>query len=626
VAALGTAAAGTVGDAGPGGGGDGDGAPDGAHRLGLRARVRSWWPLVLVLVPLAVSAVALVAFVGADYVPTGDHAGTEIAVRALGHHEVLTGLWSRDNWGHPGPMSFYVFAPFYWLTGGSSVGLSVGALAVNGASIAAMAVVARRRGGTALLLCTLVACALVVRTLGADNVHDFQNVVIVTLPFGALLFLAWAMTCGEAWALPAGALFASFLAQTHVGFLPLALPLLMFGAVWLAVSVLRSDGPDRRGERRALRTASLATGGLLALVWAPPVVDVLMHSPNNGRRILEWFKAGDGGVHGPGDGWAVVTGQFGVPPEWLISKRPTAWLGESGFLDDPLLPVLLVPLVAAAVVLWRRRPDGRSLVAVLAVALVLAIVAVMRTVGPVFDYRLRWTWMPPLLAFVLVTWTAWLLAVDRWGRRADRALTAAAIAVLVAVSGVNVVTAATAGTPHPDDSAMVAALLPDVLDHLDPDGGAVTVSDPFTSGSWYGRALALQLERRGFDVRVPPDKAIEFTAHHGARPGRVQAHLLVLGDALIDRVGDDSELRRIAHSLPERSRVIARNARATERILADAKDRGVTPAEALADPEIHDAVAAAAEPVPEAEGQTYALELAVFIDEDPEAAPDRADG
>ena len=35
-------------------------------------------------------------------------------------------------------------------------------------------------------------------------------------------------------------------------------------------------------------------------------------------------------------------------------------------------------------------------------------------------------------------------------------------------------------------------------------------------------------------------------------------------------------------------------------------------------------IAAAAEPVPEVEGQTYALELAVFI-EDPEAAPDRDD-
>ncbi len=51
----------------------------------------------------------------------------------------------------------------------------------------------------------------------------------------------------------------------------------------------------------------------------------------------------------------------------------------------------------------------------------------------------------------------------------------------------------------------------------------------------------------------------------------------------------------------------------------------MTPAEALADPEIGDAIVAATEPVPEVEGQTYALELAVFIEDDPEAEPDRDD-
>ena len=103
-------------------------------------------------------------------------------------------------------------------------------------AVAGIAVVALRRGGRALALCTLVACALALRGLTADVVHEFQNIHIVTLPFGLMIFLSWAMTCRESWALPAGVVVAAFLAQTHVGFVALALPLLAAGAIARAVA------------------------------------------------------------------------------------------------------------------------------------------------------------------------------------------------------------------------------------------------------------------------------------------------------------------------------------------------------------------------------------------------------
>jgi len=593
---------------------DAAGEADGVDDAGAPA----WtgWLLALALLPLAVSAVALLTAVGREYVPTGDHAGTEIAVRSVGRHAVLTGLWSHADWNHPGPLSFYLLAPFYWLTGGASVGLNLGALAVNGGSIAGMAVVARRRGGRPLLLCTLVACALVLRTLGADVVHDFQNVVVVTLPFGLMLFLTWAMACRETWALPVGALVASFLSQTHVGFVALAVPLLVGGAVWLIVAVLRADGPNRAADRRSLRTAVLATAAVLAVVWAPPLADVLLHSPSNARRTFEWFRAGDEGVHGLGDGWSVVTGQFGLPPEWLAAKRPMTPSGESGFLHAPAVPVLLVPVGAAAVSLWRRRRDGRSLVVVLAAALVLGVLAVTRTVGPVMDYRLRWTWMPPLLAFVVVAWAAWLALVDRWGRRAERALTAAAMAGLVVLTAVNVAGAATAGTPDADDGAMVAALVPAVVEHLDPDAGPVVVSDPVTPGSWYGRALVLQLERRGFDVRVPRERAIEFTPHHAEESGPVQARLLVVRGDTLAPVTERSDVHLIARSVSERERARHRLDARVDRILSAAADRGLSPEEALADTETLAALDRL-EPSPAPGGEMFATSLAVYLDERP---------
>src|SRR3954452_2495683 len=128
--------------------------------------------VAITLLPLLVAAIALIVVVRGDYLPSSDHALTEMHVRDVGHHPVLVGLYSRDDWSHPGPMLFYVLAPFHWLTGGSAIGLGLGALCINAASITGMAMVARRRGGTALMVSTLLVVALVMRTLGAEFLRD----------------------------------------------------------------------------------------------------------------------------------------------------------------------------------------------------------------------------------------------------------------------------------------------------------------------------------------------------------------------------------------------------------------------------------------------------------------------
>ena len=156
--------------------------------------------IALGLVPLLVSAVTVFVRVRSSYYPAGDVAGTELQVRDVGHHPVLLGLFSRDGWNHPGPILFYVLAVPYRLTGGRSIGLLLGALLINGAAILGMALIARRHGGTPLLLLTLLGCGLVVRSFGPDLVRDPWNVSITVLPFGLLVFLTWEMISGSAWA------------------------------------------------------------------------------------------------------------------------------------------------------------------------------------------------------------------------------------------------------------------------------------------------------------------------------------------------------------------------------------------------------------------------------------------
>jgi hypothetical protein len=501
--------------------------------------------LALTLLPLAVSAVALVVGVRGDYLPTADHALTEMQVRDLGRHPVLIGLYSRADWNHPGPLLFYALAPFYWLTGGASIGMALGALAINGGSVAGTAAIARRRGGTPLAVCVLLGCALLMRTLGAGFVYDAWNCYVTTLPFGLMIFLAWAMAAGDAWALPVGAVVASYLAQAHVGFVALALPLLAWGAGWLVVSVWRRARDDER--RRKVTRAALAAAGLLVVLWVPPVVDLFVNAPSNAGNIVRWFTSGDEEAHTLAQGWRVVTAQLAVWPEWLAGKRSFAFgTGESRYLASAPLPVLLVPAAVAGAALWRRaQRDSRTLVLTLGLTLVLGILAVARTVGPAFDYRLRWTWVPAMIVVAVTAWAAWLALVDR-GARPARGLVPLAAAALAVLGGVNTVSAGTAGTPQGGDSRALATLMPQIMDALPEGEGEVVVSDVFANGAWFARGIVLNLERRGIDARVPPDLARLFGDHRVHRGGPVRARLVVGQEEAIEPIADEPGMRLVA--------------------------------------------------------------------------------
>jgi hypothetical protein len=505
--------------------------------------------LGLVFVPFLVAVVVLIFDVGSSYLPMSDHALTEMHIRDIGHHPVLIGLYSRDDWSHPGPMLFYALAPFYWLTGGASIALNLGALAINGGSVAGIAIVARRRGGTTLMVWTLLACSLLIRTLGADFIRDPWNNYVVTFPFALLIFLVWAMACGELWALPVGVVVASFLAQTHVGFVVLAVPMFTFGAVWLAVSMFRSK--DAEAPRRIARVGGLSLV-LGAVLWLPTVIDAAVNRPSNATRILRYFRNPDAGIHTLGEGWRVVSAQFAAAPEWLTSHRTSLFGGQSAFLHDAPLPVLLVLVLVAGAGYWQMtRRDGLRLIAALTVTFVLGVIAVDRTIGAAFDYRLRWTWAVGMAGSVAVVWCV-LLGLERWRPSLTRrVLPIVGLAGLVACTTVNVVTATRAGVPQQDDVKVLAALMPSVLDDLEHDAaskhGQVIVDDgPFQQAAWYSRSLVLQLERHGYDARMPPPRGI-FLADHREEDGRpVAVRLVVASDREIETRDADATLHRLA--------------------------------------------------------------------------------
>jgi hypothetical protein len=463
--------------------------------------------VAVTLLPFVVGIVALLVVVGGDYHPVHDLAQIELRIRDVGHHEVLLGPYSRDGWYHPGPAMFYLLALPYRLTGSSSAGMDAGALLINGAAVAGMALVARRRGGTPLCVITLLCCGLLVRSLGPDFLRDPWNPSLPVLSFGLVLFLSWAMTCGEIWALPVGTAVASFVVQTHIGYLTLAFPLLAWGVAWLLVLAVRRPGEV---DRRRLAGATLLTVGVAGVLWAPPVIQQITTEPGNFGEAFEYFRLTDDRAHTLADGWRVLAAQFTLPPEWITGNRALTITGEPTALYRAApVPLLLVALLAAAVVLWRRGPsDARRLVLTLALALGLGLLAVANTNGLAFMYRLRWVEVVAMTAGVVVLWAAWVALPEGWRAPLPRhrlGLAAALlVVVLVVVGGVS---AARAGTPQDHESAAVAALTPDVEAALPPGDGPVLVRPSSFGSMLFVPALLLSLERDGVAARIDPVSA-----------------------------------------------------------------------------------------------------------------------
>ncbi len=519
----------------------------------------------LALVPLAVSAIYLTLRHG-NYAVTGDLAMTELVTRDVGRYAVEIGPFSRDGWHHPGPALYFLLAVPYRLLGSVTSALDVGALAINGASVVGMAVIARRRGGLPLAMLTLVGCALLMRSLGPDEVRLPWNPYVTVLPYALLVFLTWAVTCRDRWALPLAVGVASFVAQTHIGYVALAAPLLAFGAVWLVGSVLRqawvegSTAPLRPMVRPVL--VALAVG---TVMWTPPLVEEITGDPGNLTRAWEWFRGGGANAEsarGYLAGWRLVTSQYGVPPEWLFGERPLGLINEPGYLYDPMAPVLLVLLAGALYLLWRARPEGSGrLVAVWLAASLAGVVATARTVGPVYEYRVGWARVLGMVAGVLAAWAGWS-ALAAWRPALERrVLVPVSLGVLLVLALVGSVAHVDAGRPQARESATLTALVPGVVDGLPGGDGPVLVNGATSfDASVLASGLLLQLERRGVDARLvagdraagehrmddgPPRRAWLVVATGGRIPvveaAAGSSVLAFDGDRSIEELRDDVE-------------------------------------------------------------------------------------
>ena len=493
----------------------------------------------------------------------------------------------------------------YRLLGGSPSSLAAGALVVNALSLVGIGWIAKRRGGVPLMLCMLLTSLLMVRALGFEFLATPWNPWITVLPYALLVMLTWAMTCGERWALPVAALVATFVVQTHVGYAVLALPLAGFGALWLLVGEFRarrerrgaegdaagttasveseapgteavegeagvggeagegdvvepgkgSDGAgttasvgSRLGWRaRPLTWALVVTGVVLFVAWLPPVFQQLTHEPGNLGVVVRWFGEKGEDSRTFGDVWAVMSAQYAWNPEWLTGAVGYSIVGEPFYVTWPRIPVLFVFVVIAAVAGWRRPGgDARRLLVVWGVASALAALAVLRTVGLLYGYRLKSTW--PLAAIVgaYCLWVAWAWLAERWPRLERRVLVPFLAAAVVVMAGVDIGSAVKAGVPEEEQSKRIDSLGDQVAEVLPADIGPVKVVPTSFLAMGYGSGLQANLENRGFDTRKAG--ADQYVDDHRTPPRNPAATIQVVTDEHVPRALDDPDLDMIAYA------------------------------------------------------------------------------
>src|SRR5262249_11736189 len=110
--------------------------------------------------PLAVTAIvasplllAAILLATRPWAPVLDMAMTELRVRDVGtRHTPLIGLPGRigtfpEQGSHPGPLSFYLLAPFYRIAGARAWGLELGSVAINTVAVGLFVWIGHRRAG-----------------------------------------------------------------------------------------------------------------------------------------------------------------------------------------------------------------------------------------------------------------------------------------------------------------------------------------------------------------------------------------------------------------------------------------------------------------------------------------------
>ena len=428
------------------------------------------------------------------------------------------GLVAGEAFHHPGPLGFYLLAPFVGALG--SVGLAVGAAVLNAAALATAALAARRHLGRAVGWAALATGAVLAHTMGNEVLVDPWNPHIATLPIWAALWCAAAVVASRAARrspmVPAlGVAWSSLAFQSHLSFAPFAVVL---GTVILGA--VARDANATRGPRTPI-AATLATG--LAANSLPLVQQLF--GAGHGNLTTALAGSGDQGdtIGADGASW-LVSHTIGQPASWWRGawRDAVTAFGPDATSPGPNWPVwlLLAVIVVVGAWVWRNPRPGHAALLALAAGLVAAELAVAANVpvrfGGIPMVLGRWTWPINLFVQTIVVVVA-VAAVA--GDRIRPAVPTVIASAIVAACVVGLIPWRDDGSGAPAATRAAARQLIDGaradLDGL--DRPLVTVADGFGPASILA-AVIDHLDERGVDYRLDDATLlVQAGTHHRAR-------------------------------------------------------------------------------------------------------------
>lgn len=487
-------------------------------RVPTSERARAAWVGAGLLAVLTLPLIVALAVLGRrTWYPILDLAMTELRVRDVGsRHPPLIGLVGRigplgRQGSHPGPLSFWALWPAYRAFGASSWALEVSTVALHVLAMATSLWLAFRRGGIKLVIAVAAVVAVLLHAYGPSTLTQPWNPYLPLTWFIVFLLAAWSVVADDLPMLPVMVFAGSFCAQTHVPYLGLTIGLTGFTILFASWSAYR-----RRRQPGALRRYAwwlAVAAGVLVLVWTPPVLDQIRHTPGNFSVLSDYFRNPPEtpvGLRNAVDVWLVH-----LNPAHVV--RPVVTADQTRVATGSLIPGILFlgTWAASFVAAWRLRHRALlRLDIVLGVAVVLALISMSRIFGLVWYYLMLWAWIITALMAFAVVWTAVVLVRRRLN---DATATRAAMVGLAALAGTAVlfsalttVDAASVEFPARRLSDTLSVLVPRTVDVLErpsaPGGGRdgrylVTLRDPVDIGAT-GYGLVNELDRHGFDVGV----------------------------------------------------------------------------------------------------------------------------
>lgn len=370
----------------------------------LGRRAMPWLPFCLIAV---IGVVRLGVRMGDPFTSGGDVAFLELQLRQTLHGVVSVGPYSRFGWHDPGPAMFYLFAPLYWLTGGSSRSLFLSSWLLNIGSALVAVVLVRRRAGTMAGWVTAFVLLLFVTMAGFDRLIDPWNPSILAVPMLLVAVSAAAAFDGDLWGLVTLTASATFVIQTYIATIPVAALFWLIGVSgylwsWYRTRSVRQDSRGAvTGRVRASRAGMIGLASLVAATWALPIAQQLHERPGNLGLLLkfELHPPPTAGVRHHSLHQAIA----------VVSDYSTSLgLGEPSDIAAHSARIALACLYAVlgvAAALWWANRGGRFLAALAAatpIGLFITVAAATRVTGPIYSYMFWWSRMlpiPTLIAF-----------------------------------------------------------------------------------------------------------------------------------------------------------------------------------------------------------------------------------